>query len=152
MTIKKERKSDVAGLKKLFPYITVVLCDDTKVDIKPIKIKNLPKIYNLIEDFGGDWYELFNTEETKDSDEMTSKEESEFVKKISKLFVTATDNVIDFLVIATGLDKSFIEELAIKDGASLFEAVIEINDFRGLAKKVQSLVGKMGLINSVQKQ
>lgn len=106
-----------------------------KVEIKKIAIGKFAEMLMAIEHLPIKFQNIFTKEEMKNfSNEV-------IITKIPLLLREATEEFFALVAIACEIKREKIKELSIEDFIDLVTAVIEINNFSAIVKKVKNLAG-----------
>ncbi len=98
----------------LFPQGKVVLVDGKEITISRMKLHQIIKGTGLLSGVFDIVFQLFQTEKMNP-------------KLIIELFTTDGDNMLEFISIAIGQDRKFVNELELDDAIDILVAILEVN-------------------------
>lgn len=83
--------------------------------------------------------------------QFTNMETEEVFKQLPKIISTSWMDIVGLLSVATKIDKEFLEEeVDLDEGIDLVQAVIEVNNFFGLGRKLSEMFpGAQGIVQSI---
>ena len=83
--------------------------------------------------------------------QIATMETEDIFKQLPKMLATSFEDVVGVLSIATGIDKTFLqEEVDLEEAIELVHAVIEVNNFFALGRKLQEMFpGAQGIFQDI---
>lgn len=98
----------------LFPQGKVVVVDGTEITVSRMKLHQIIKGTGLLSGVFDIVFQLFQTENINP-------------KLIMELFNTDGDNMLEFISIAIGQDRKFVNELELDNAIDILVAILEVN-------------------------
>lgn len=99
-------------IEKVVPVVSTVTINGELLTIKPFKFAQLPKVFKLVQPI---------------VDTLNSMPGATKAQLITTMVAEHGERVLDLIVIVTGKDRAWAEELDTDDGIRLLGAVLEVN-------------------------
>jgi len=98
----------------LFPQGKVVVVDGTEITVSRMKLHQIIKGTGLLSGVFDIVFQLFETEKMNP-------------KLIMELFTTDGDNMLEFISIAIGQDRRYVDNLELDDAINILVGILEVN-------------------------
>lgn len=126
--------------KSLPKVITITLDDGKIVIVRKLALGKymelIPIIERLFTDIIKDLQGIFG-----DDEEQKDLTDEDFIKKVPGLVMTFMPEAITIISVATGLEKSYVQDtLGLDEAIEIVVAIIKTNNFSRVAEQVKNLI------------